>query len=108
MDGLVVGQASAQAWEILGDGAFAFMAVEDQAAIDAMRQASKGAGEDTAIAIGDTGSAGWAGFLASTRDADLRRQLHLDEDSRVVLVVTEGATDPEVYRDIVGTYPEEV
>lgn len=108
MDGLVVGQASAQAWEILGDGAFAFMAVEDQAAIDAMRQASKGAGEDTAIAIGDTGSAGWAGFLASTRDADLRRQLHLDKDSRVVLVVTEGATDPEVYRDIVGTYPEEV
>ena len=36
------------------------------------------------------------------------QQLGLDSDSRVVIVATEGATDPEVYRQIVGSSPDEV
>ena len=44
MDGLVVGKACANAWTILGTGAFAFMTVEDRAATDAMRQAAEGGG----------------------------------------------------------------
>ena len=105
LDGLVVNEASQLGWTILGEGAFGFLSVEDQAAIDAMRQAADG---DPALVIGDTGSGGWAGFLAATKDPQLRRQLELSDDSRVVVVVTEGATDPEVYRDIVGRDPEDV
>ena len=108
MDGLVVGKACANAWRILGTGAFAFMTVEDRAATDAMRQAAEGAGGDPGVVLGDTGSAGWAGFLAASSDPRLREQLGLDSDSRVVVVATEGATDPEVYREIVGRSPEEV
>ena len=108
LDGLVVNEASHLGWRILGTGAYAFLAVEDQAAIDAMRQAAEGSGGDPALVIGDTGSGGWAGFLAATSDPQLRRDLELTDDSRVVLVVTEGATDPEVYRTIVGRDPEEV
>ena len=108
LDGLVVNEASHLGWTILRAGAFAFLSVEDQAAIDAMRQAAEGSGGDPALVIGDTGSAGWAGFLAATSDPQLRRDLELTDDSRVVLVVTEGATDPEVYRTIVGRDPEEV
>ena len=58
--------------------------------------------------LGATGSAGWAGFLAASSDPHLSEQLGLDSDSRVVIVATEGATDPEVYREIVGRSPEEV
>ena len=108
MDGLVVGKACANAWTILGAGAFAFMTVEDRAATDAMRQAAERADGDPGVVLGDTGSAGWAGFLAASSDPRLREQLGLDADSRVVIVATEGATDPEVYREIVGRSPEEV
>ena len=108
MDGLVVESASPQGWTILSAGAFAFLTIPDEAAIDAMGEAAQGVGGDPPVVIGDTGSAAWAGFLAATRDEDLRRQLDLDASSRVVVIATEGATDPDVYRDIVGASPEEV
>ena len=108
MDGLVVESASPQAWDILKAGAFAFLTVPDEAAVDAMRQAAAGGSGDPPIAIGETGIAAWAGFLATTRDDNLRQQLGFDGNSRVVLIATEGATDPEVYRTLVGTTPEAV
>ena len=38
----------------------------------------------------------------------MRQQLRLDSNSRVVIIATEGATDPEVYRNLVGVSPETV
>ena len=108
MDGLVVESASSQAWEILRDGAFAFLTIPDEAAVNAIRQAAAGVDGDPSVVIGETGIAGWAGFLAATRDANLRQQLGLDCNSRVVIIATEGATDPEVYRNLVGVSPEAV
>ena len=108
MDGLVVESASSQAWEILKSGAFAFLTIPDNAAVDAIRQAATGVGEDCPVVIGETGIAGWAGFLAATRDENLRRQFELNGNSRVVIIATEGATDPEVYRNLVGASPETV
>ena len=108
MDGLVVESASSQAWGILGAGAFAFLTIPDEAAVDAMRQSAQGVAGDAPVVIGETGIAAWAGFLAATRDENLRQQLGLERNSRVVVIATEGATDPEVYRNIVGTSPEAV
>ena len=108
MDGLVVESASSQAWEILKGGAFAFLTIPDEAAVDAIRQAASGVGGDPSVVIGETGIAGWAGFLAATRDENLRQEIGLDYHSRVVIIATEGATDPEVYRNIVGGSPERV
>ena len=108
MDGLVVESASSQAWEILKGGAFAFFTIPDEAAVDAIQQAAAGVGGDAPVVIGETGIAGWAGFLAATRDENLHQQLELNADSRVVIIATEGATDPEVYRNLVGASPEAV
>ena len=108
MDGLVVESASPQAWDILKAGAFAFLTIPDEAAVDAMRQAAAGVGGDPPIAIGETGIAAWAGFLATTRDENLRQQLGVDCNSRFVIIATEGTTDPAVYRTLVGTTPEAV
>ena len=108
MDGLVVEQASPQPWTILGAGAAAFLTLPDQAARDAMQQAARPVASDPPAVIGDTGSAAWAGFLATAKDPELGRQLGIDDHSRVVLVITEGATDAEVYEDIVGKKPDEV
>ncbi len=108
MDGLVVESASSQAWEILKGGAFAFLTIPDEAAVDAIRQAATGVGGDPPVVIGETGIAGWAGFLAATCNENLHQQLGLDCNSRVVIIATEGATDPEVYRNLVGASPEAV
>lgn len=108
MDGLVVESASPQAWNILGGGVFAFLTIPDEAAVDAIRQAAAGVDGDSSVVIGETGIAAWAGFLAVTRDENLRSQLELDRNSRVVIIATEGATDPEVYHNLVGVSPEAI
>jgi diaminopropionate ammonia-lyase len=108
MDGLVVEEPSAPALEMLGAGAFAFLTIPDEAAVDAMRQAVDPKSGDPPAVIGDTGAAGWAGFLAAASDEGRRRQLGLTVDSRVAVVVTEGATDPTVYRRLTGKHPEQV
>ena len=93
---------------MLNAGAFAFLTVPDQAAVNAMRMAAAPTGDDPPLAIGDTGSAAWAGFCAAVADRQLQQELGLDGGSRVVLVATESATDPEVYRSIVGRDPQRV
>ena len=108
MDGLVVEEASPQAWEILKGGAFAFLTIPDEAAMDAIRLAAAGINGDYPVVIGETGIAAWAGFLAVTSDENLRQKIGLDRNSRVVIIATEGATDPEVYQNIVGGSPERV
>ena len=47
-------------------------------------------------------------MLAISRDDAARARIGLDGDSRVLLFGTEGATDPEVYREIVGRPAAEV
>jgi diaminopropionate ammonia-lyase len=57
---------------------------------------------------GESGAAGLAGFLATAGELTCREALGLDRASRVLVIGTEGATDPEVYRRITGLSPEQV
>lgn len=103
MAGLSCGEPSILAWRILEPGADAFMTIPDTAAADAMRLlASLG------VVGGESGVAGLAGLIKAAGDPVLRRALKLDGTSRVLCYGTEGATDPEVYRAIVGRSAEEV
>ena len=45
------------------------------------------------------------GLLVAARDADMRAAIGLDANARVLLVITEGATDPDRYRELVGLTP---
>ena len=57
------------------------------------------------IVAGETGAAGLAGLielLTGAENAQHREALGIDERSRALLFVTEGATDPAAYRQIVG------
>ena len=47
-------------------------------------------------------------LIALSRRPDLSAGLGLDRASRVLVIGTEGATDPAIYRDHVGRAPEEV
>jgi diaminopropionate ammonia-lyase len=103
MAGLACGEPSLLAWQILGPGADAFMAIPDEAAEEAMRALA-----GLRVAGGESGVAGLAGYRLAAREPRMRAVLRLDATSRVLLFGTEGATDPEVYARIVGRTAEEV
>ncbi len=97
MAGLACGEPSLLAWSLLQPGADAFMTIPDDAAAAMMRTLAA-----EQIAAGESGVAGLAGFMRAVADPDARAALGLDATSRVLCYGTEGATDPDVYRHIVG------
>jgi diaminopropionate ammonia-lyase len=108
MAGLACGEVSPLAWRVLETGAGAFMTIDDEAAADCMRLLADGRFGDDAIVAGESAVAGLAGCILASTDADACARLDLCPDSRVLVFGTEGATDPEVYRAIVGRRPDEV
>jgi diaminopropionate ammonia-lyase len=92
MVGLSCGTPSALAWPLLRPGLDATIAVPSSAAEGAMR-ALAGQG----IRSGGTGAASAAGATAVLGDPASRWLLGLDDRSTVLLLNTEGPTDPEHY-----------
>ena len=83
-----------------------FMAIGDGWAHDAMRTLAHPAPGDPAIAAGASGSAALGGLLALCTDESVqhrRRDLGLDADSRVLAIVSEGVTDPDLWASVTGT-----
>jgi diaminopropionate ammonia-lyase len=107
MAGLACGEVSLLAWRILGPGADAFMTIADEDAANVMRLLADGGG-DGPIVAGESAVAGLVGLLAAAPQASTRDALALGPQSTVLVLGTEGATDPELYRRIVGRSAEEV
>lgn len=108
MAGLACGEVSELAWDVLHTGANAAIAVDDAYALDAMRRLARPVRGDPAIVAGETGASGLAALLAASADASIRATLALGADSRVLLIGSEGDTDPQIYRRIVGRSAQEV
>jgi diaminopropionate ammonia-lyase len=84
------------------------VALDDAWALEAMRVLAAPAAGDPPIVAGETGGAGLAALLAAHADPALRSCLGLDATSRVLLLGSEGDTDPAIYRAVVGRSAEEV
>ena len=108
MAGLACGEVSELAWDILNAGANAAVAIDDAYALDAMRTFARPAAGDPAIVAGETGGTGLAALLAARDYPDIRATLGLDERARVLLLGSEGDTDAQIYREVVGRTAEEV
>jgi diaminopropionate ammonia-lyase len=101
-------EPSLVAWRVLQRCADAFMTVDEKDAVEAMRTLATPKGGDQPIVAGESGGAGLAGLMRVCRDASLRHTLGLHPDSRVLLINTEGATDPARYGVLIGKTPAEV
>jgi diaminopropionate ammonia-lyase len=108
MAGLACGEVSELGWAILAQGANAAVAVGDDYAMRAVRRLAAPAGQDPIVIAGETGAAGLAALLAAQDHAGIRATLGLAPDSRVLLLGSEGDTDPAIYQQIVGRSAEEV
>ncbi|HEV8572778.1 MAG TPA: diaminopropionate ammonia-lyase [Actinomycetota bacterium] len=99
MAGLNCGTPSSVAWPEVSAGIDLFVAVEDEGAFQAMRALA-----EAGIVSGETGAAGLAGLreIVAGGERTAKETLAADERTRVLLVSTEGATDPDAYRRILG------
>ena len=108
MAGLACGEPSLVAWDVLDEAGDAFMTLPDHAAEATMRVLAEGRGGDRPLVAGESGVAGLAAAIAASQVKTLRTRLTLDRNSRVLVFGTEGATDPDLYRQIVGKTADQV
>ncbi len=101
-------EPSLVAWRILSRAADAFMTVDEQDAIDVMRRLARPARGDHAIVAGESGGVGLAGLIKALADQGIKQTLKLGDRSRILLINTEGATDPVRYEELVGETPASV
>ncbi len=105
---LAAAEVSPVAWQILGTGLDDALAIPDEAAMETMRLLADGTDGDPALVSGESGCAATAGLIAAAQDEDVRPALGLNAGSRVVVIGSEGATDAEAYRRVVGRSAEAV
>lgn len=98
-------EPSLTAFRVLERVADGFMTVQDQDALDVMRRLAAPVAGDPAIVAGESGGAGLAGVIALLRDPEQAAAIGLGPQARVLVINTEGATDPAVYARIVGRDP---
>jgi diaminopropionate ammonia-lyase len=104
MAGLRCAEPSPAAWPVIASLTDAFLAIDDEAAITAMRMFARPIDQDPAIEAGPSGACGFAALIAVMREESLRPMrdaLRLGPRSRVVVINTEGATDPDLYDRVV-------
>lgn len=104
MAGLACGEPNTIGFEILKNYSYAFVSAPDWVSAKGMRILGNPCGNDTRVISGESGAV-TLGLLFEIMQNDnlesLRKDLKLDENSRVFLISTEGDTDPDKYRSIV-------
>ena len=104
MAGLACGEPNTISWDILKNHVKVFIAAPDWVAASGMRMLAAPIKGDAPVTSGESGAAPF-GALAATMTMeeyrDLKHEIGLDENSRVLLFSTEGDTDPERYKNIV-------
>ncbi len=108
MAGLACGEVSLLAWDVLERLAFAVVSVADPDAVAVMRLLADPVAGDPPIAAGESAVAGLAAFLAANADPVAREALGIGPSSRILAFGTEGDTDPELFRQLVGRSAAEV
>ncbi len=86
----------------------AYLAIDDRWAHDAMRMLAHPASGDPTVAAGASGAAALGGVLAVCRDpgmAGVRERLGLGPDTRLLVLVSEGVTDPSLWHTITADLP---
>ncbi|WP_320958308.1 diaminopropionate ammonia-lyase [Enterocloster asparagiformis] len=104
MAGLACGEPNTISWDILKNHVKVFIAAPDWVAASGMRMLAAPIKGDAPVTSGESGAAPFgalAAMMTMGEYRDLKHEIGLDENSRVLLFSTEGDTDPERYMNIV-------
>lgn len=102
MAGLSCGEPSPLAWKILREEAQDFLTIPESLVAPAMRIAGRPVGGDPAIVAGESAVAGFAAVIAVACQGKLRDALGLNAASKVLVIGSEGATDPQIYAQLMA------
>lgn len=103
MAGLACGEANTVSWDILRNHADAFISCPDWVSANGTRIYGAPLGGDKRVISGESGSVTLGlvhALMTNPQYKDLKEALKLDENSQVLLVSSEGDTDPDRYREI--------
>ena len=104
MAGLACGEANTVSWDILRNHASAFVSCPDWVSANGTRIYGSPLRGDRQVISGESGSVTMEllhAVMTRPEYKDLKEALKLDENSEVLLVSSEGDTDPDRYREIV-------
>ena len=104
MAGLACGEANTVSWDILRNHASAFVSCPDWVSANGTRIYGSPLPGDERVISGESGSVPMGllhAVMTNPAYRDLKEALKLDEHSQVMLVSSEGDTDPDRYREIV-------
>jgi diaminopropionate ammonia-lyase len=105
MAGLACGEPNPMAYEIISKYCDVFLAVEDEITRKGVRILGNPILDDKKIISGESGAVGIGALndiMSNPKHINLKEELNLNEDSRVLIISTEGNTDPEVYNKILN------
>ena len=105
MGGLACGEVSLVAWPILRDYCDFVITITDTAIAPAMTALAQGGLGDGKIEAGESGVAGLIAGIAAAMDKSFRNEMEIDEHSKILVIGTEGTTDPETYEKLTGLKP---
>jgi diaminopropionate ammonia-lyase len=113
MVGLACGEPNPIAWDILRNFPSCYISCDNFVAANGIRILANPLEGDDAVEAGESGSVGIGllDLLANNPDfGKLKQELKIGPDSNLLFFNTEGATDPENYREILwhGKYPSAV
>ncbi len=103
MAGLACGEANTVSWDILRNHADAFVSCPDWVSANGTRIYGAPMKGDAQVISGESGSVTLGvvhALMTKPEYKELKEALKLDENSEVLLVSSEGDTDPDRYREI--------
>lgn len=103
MAGLACGEANTVSWDILRNHADAFVSCPDWVSANGSRIYAAPVRGDAQVVSGESGSVTMGlvhALMTKPEYRELKEALRLDGNSEVLLVSSEGDTDPERYREI--------
>jgi diaminopropionate ammonia-lyase len=90
------------AWEILEDEASDYLTIPASIVAPTVRMLAHAPYGDGAREAGESAVAGLAALIAARQNASLSDALGLDASSRVLLIGSEGVTDPDIFAQIMA------
>ncbi|MEM7071531.1 MAG: diaminopropionate ammonia-lyase [Pseudomonadota bacterium] len=103
MAGLSCGETSPIAWDIIKETASDFITIDEELVAPSLRLLENPLAHDPVIVAGESAIAGFAAFVSACQQSSMRDALALCANSKILLIGSEGNTDPETRTQILKT-----
>lgn len=107
MAGLACGEPNPVAWKILKSISDYFLSADDAISAKGMQILGNPLNDDAIIISGESGAIPLGvlhDILSHDKNSSLKNELQLDEKSNILLISTEGDTDPDHYQKIINDF----